>query len=196
MSWDTAQQAALDSGTYSPVWFIELEFGAGPVNLCTWGSDITTGGRTYTGLGGVLSVGALRERDSVGLEKLSLSIPTDPTYTALALGNVEDYRGKPARLRLGLLDASYQLQGGLKLRFDGVMEPINIQRQSAKDGSSSGKIEMPLSRSGMSRSRRVDGARVTDAQQQQRFPGDTGLRYLRGLIEKPALWLSIAFQRQ
>lgn len=196
MSWDGSQQAALDSGTYNPVWFVELEFSGGPVNMCTWGEDITTGGRTYAGLGGILTVGPVKEKDGSGLEKLSLSIPLRPEYTALALGDVENYRNKPARLRLGLLDATMQLQGGLKLRFDGVMEPINISRQSAKEGSSTGKIEMPLSRSGMGRSRRADGARMTDAQQQQRYPGDTGLRYMRGLIEKPALWLSIAFQRQ
>lgn len=195
MSFDASQTALIDGGVYSTVWLVELDFASGPVYVSTFNDVLTIEGKTYIAAGRVLEIGAIKEKFGTGTEKVTLSLPTNAAYTALALGNVEGYRGKPARLKLLLLGPDFQPVGAPKLRLTATMEPVSIQRNPAKDGESSGKIEMRLSREGLDRSRKLDGLRLTDAQQRARFPDDSGLRYMRALIEKPALWLSIAFQK-
>lgn len=194
---DAPAAAQIASGVYGVVMLVELEFDSGTIYLSTHNEVLPPiDGHTFTPLGGVLRIGALKEKAGTGAEQLPISIPSDPAYVALALGNVEGYRGRPARVYLQLLDETYQPVGARKLRFTGHMEPVSIPREPAKDGSSSGRIEMKLTREGLARSRKRDGARLTDAQQRAKYPGDTGLRYMRTLIEKPSLWLSIAFQKQ
>lgn len=196
MSFDASQAALIAQGVYGVVWLIELDFTSGTVYLSTHGDTLSIGGHDYAAGGHIITVGTLKEKAGTSTEKVALSIPTNPAYTSLTLGNVEGYRGRAARLKLILLDSNFQPVGTPKLRLNATMEPVSIQRNPAKEGESSGKIEMRLSREGLDRSRKLDGLRLTDAQQRARFSGDTGMRYLRGLIEKPAKWLSIAFQKR
>lgn len=193
---DAPAAAQIATGVYGVVMLVELEFDSGTIYLSTHNEVLTIDGHAFTPLGGVLRIGTIKEKAGTGAEQLPISIPSDPAYVALALGGVEGYRGRPARVYLQLLGETYQPVGARKLRFTGRMEPVSIPREPAKDGSSSGRIEMKLTREGLARSRKRDGARLTDAQQQAKYPGDTGLRYMRTLIEKPSLWLSIAFQKQ
>ena len=83
-------------------------------------------------------------------------------------------------------------------RWSGVMNKIGIRREPAgEEGrAAQANIELLCMRRGMDRARHNQGLRLVDAQQQQRFAGDTGLRYVRTLIEKPSLWLSKRFQEQ
>lgn len=193
---DAPAAAQITTGVYGAVILVELEFDSGTIYLSTHNETLTVDSHVFTPLGGLLNIGTIKERAGMGAEQLPLSIPSDPSYVSLALGNVEGYRGRAARLYLQLLDENLQPVGARKLRFSGHMEPVSVQRQPAKDGSSSGRIEMKLTREGLARSRRREGARLTDAQQRAKYPGDTGLRYIRTLIEKPSLWLSVAFQKQ
>jgi hypothetical protein len=79
-------------------------------------------------------------------------------------------------------------------RWTGTMEPVRITRRVQAGGPSSGRIEMPCTRNGMSRARNYQGLRLTHAQQQAIYPADMGLEYLQALIEQPTLWLSKRFQ--
>lgn len=194
---DAAGNAALLSGARGACWLVDLEFGTGPMYLTTYSVPIPANGHTYTALGNLIGVGALTESQDASAERLSLSLSiVNPAMIAATLGNVGNYRSRPVRLWVQLIDGNYQPAGEPRLRWTGYMDRVAITRGTGTGGNSSGSIELQCSRAGMARARKAPSLRLTHEQQQQRFPGDTGLRYVRGLIEKPALWLSKAFQRQ
>lgn len=195
-TWDSTQNTLLSSGEYAPIWMVELDFSSGTFYACTWNDTITYGGHDYLGWGNLLVVSSLKEKMGVALDDVELRIPCFTETIALTLGGVEGYRGRPARLYLALIDKTFQMVGAPKLRFTGEMQPVKIQREPSSEGSSRGSVTMSLTRAGMGRSRRVEGSRLTDAQQRTKYPGDTGLRYLRSLINNPTLWLSKEFQKQ
>ena len=72
---------------------------------------------------------------------------------------------------------------------------ISRSKPGFEGGSVGGKIDMPITRTGMSRARKAEGLRLSNEQQLAEYAGDVGLQYIRTLIEKPALWLSKRFQQ-
>lgn len=185
-------------------WLAEMDFlinGTVAIQRVTTAPrSITVAGNTFAGLGSFVGVANLSEGTDSSAEKITLSLAVANTaMLALALGNVEGYRGKPVRLYLQMFDATFQPVASPVLRWSGVMDRVNVTRQPAAPGSTgpgTGAIELQCSRAGMARARHYQGLRLTHQQQLLRYPGDTGLRYVRTLIEKPTPWLSVAFQRQ
>lgn len=182
-------------------WVAELSFRGGLQRLTSAPVTLTADGQTYLGLGGLVDVPTVTESPQASAERLVLSLSlADPAMLAASLGNVDDYRGRSVRLGLVLLDEAFQVVGGVRWRWAGVMERVAITREAARpdgaDEQASGHIELHCTRAGMSRARNDQGLRLTHTQQQQRHPGDTGLRYMRTLIEQPSLWLSKRFQEQ
>lgn len=196
MTFDSAALAQLASGEVGTQWLVELDLTGGTLYLTTHNHNVTIGGHEYIGLGGNLGVDAVRENERIANDKVTITLPaSNMALVASVLNSVEAYRGRPARLYLQLFNTQHQPVGAPVRRLTARMEPVSIQRESAQ-GSSSGKIEMRLVRAGLDRSRRYEGRRLSDAQQRSEYPGDTGMRYLRMLIEKPTLWLSKKFQEQ
>lgn len=178
----------------------QLDFTAGTQYITTAAQTITTGGNTYTGLGSLVSVGNFNEAVDSSAEKITLSLSVaNAAMLALALGNVEGYRGRAVRLYLQLYDEQFVAVASPVQRWSGVMDRVQITRKPAgpdNAGSDGGSVELQCSRSGMARARNYQGLRLTHQQQQLRFPGDTGLQYVRTLIEQPTQWLSKRFQQQ
>jgi hypothetical protein len=159
---------------------------------------VVSGGNTYTALGTLVDVSSVQESADSSTDQLTISLSvTNTAIFAAAMGDPTTYRNRQARLSLQLFDDTHQPAGAAVLRWQGYMSKLQIPRTPAgTDGDgSSGKIEMVCTRAGMARARNAAGLRLTDAQQQSRFPGDTGLRYVRTLLEHPALWLSKRFQQ-
>ena len=181
-------------------WLAEMDFSGGTVYVTTAPQSITTGGHTYTGLGALVGVANLNESADASAEKITLSLSVaDTALLALAIGGVETYRGRAVRLYLQLFDEQFVPVASPVQRWSGVMDRVQINRRPAEPGSAgagSGSIEMQCSRAGMARARNYQGQRLTDVQQRLAYPGDTGLRYVRMLIEKPQPWLTVAFQKQ
>lgn len=181
-------------------WLAQLDFTSGTLYLTTAPQSLTSGGHTYTGLGSLVSIGSLNESTDSSAEKITLSLSVaNAAMLALGLGSVEGYRGRAVRLYLQLFDDTFTPVDSPVQRWSGVMDKVAITRRPAdagNPGSSSGSIELQCSRSGMARARYYQGLRLTHQQHQSRWPGDTGLQYMRTLIEQPALWLSKRFQQQ
>lgn len=197
MTWDSAALAQLAEGEVGAHWLVELDLAGGTLYLTTWNHPVTIGGHDYLGLGGNLGVQAVSENERISNDRVSLSLPSsNQAFVAAVLGSVEAYRGRPARLYLQLFNAQGQPVGAPVRRMTARMEPVSIQRERSSTGSTGGKVEMRLVRAGLDRSRRLDGRRLSDSQQRSEYPDDTGLRYMRELIEKPTLWLSKRFQEQ
>lgn len=191
-----AQAAAAVRGV---AWLVDLEFSGGTSYVTTAPLPIVVGGITYTALGTLAEVGNLGESADATSDRLQLSLSVvNAAMFALAMGDPATYRGRRAKLWLQLLGDTWQPVGAPNLRWQGYMDKLSIERNPAtvdNPGDSQGHIRLECSRAGLSRARRAEGLRMTDAQQQVRFPGDTGRRYVRTLIEKPSPWLSKDFQK-
>lgn len=181
-------------------WLVEMDFSSGTVYCTTAPLSLLINGHNYLGLGMLSGVSELRESADSAAERISLSLTiADASLLALVLGDVGGYRGRPVRLYLQLLDENFQPDGAPRHRWSGVMDRTQITRTAGDPESGTspgGVVEMQCSRAGMARARNWSGLRLTHQQQSARYPGDTGLRYLRGLIEKPTPWLSVAFLKQ
>lgn len=193
----TAAAALLAGGTLGECWLVELDFTSGTLRFSTWSSSILWGGNTYTALGHLLGISEIKESEDPAAEKINLTVPiTSAAMLAATLGNVESYRGRKARIYLMVLDANHQPVAAPVRRFTGTMGPVQISRDrpALEGGTRGGKITLPLTRLGLARARNSDGIRRTHQQQQAIAPGDTGLANTVNLIEKPAVWASLAFQ--
>jgi hypothetical protein len=177
-------------------WLVVLDFAGGVVRYTTAPISITEGGDTYLGFGAVASVSSISESEEVQADAITLSLSiVDTALIAASLGNVEGYRGRAATVYLQMLNAAFVPVGPKVRRWSGRMDRVEIKRALSEDGSS-GSIELRCSRSGIARMRNAQGQRLTHEQQLARFPGDTGLRYVRTLLEQPTLWLSKRFQER
>jgi hypothetical protein len=174
---DGTAAARITASERGVAWLVSLEFTSGTVYFTTAPVEISSGGQTYLALGSLVDVANVQESAAM---------------LAAALVDPAIYRGKAANLSLQLFDTGFQPAGAAVLRWRGYMDRMQISRTTGDKVR--GTIEVQCSRAGMARARRAEGLRLTDAQQQSRYPGDTGLRYVRTLLETPSLWLSKRFQ--
>lgn len=194
---DANAAARIVNSVRGAVWLVEMFFTSGTIRFTNSPINLTINSVLYTAYGNLVSVSALNESESNSSEKLTLSFSVvDQAMLALCLGNVDSYRGKSIRLYMQLMDDRFQPEGAPIRRWSGYMDKVQVQRSSpgSSGGASMGSIDMQCSRAGMARARNFRGLRLTNTQQQQRFPGDRGLEYLQNLIEQPARWLSKRFQ--
>lgn len=176
---------------------VELAFTAGTLRLTTSPTDILAGGYNWLGLGALGSVDQMSESADQGTEQVTLTLSiASQALVAAAMGDPATYRGKPVRISLIFMSEAWQPLSEPRQRWTGVMNKVSIRREAGGSGSSSGAIELHCMRRGMDRARNAEGLRMTYAQHIAQFPGDTGLRYVRPLIEKPALWLTKKFQER
>lgn len=189
--------AALASSARGVHWLVELDFTSGTIRYTTAPVDVVAGGWTYTGLSSLVTVSNLSESEDSSNTKLTLGFSAVSTaLLAASIGSVETYRGRSARLYLQLFDGTFTPVGTKVQRWSGYMDKVavNRTRSATSGGDSVGRIELICSRAGLARARNFKGLRLTHAQQQQRFPGDMGLRYVQTLLEQPSVWLSKKFQ--
>lgn len=179
-------------------WLAELQFSSGTLRLTTAPVNIVLGGHTWQGIGQLGDVSPVAESADTDGEQITLTLSVvNSAMLAAALGDPADYRGRAVRLHLALLNEQFVPQGTPIARWAGVMNKISIRRESGSDEDAAlGSIELLCMRRGMDRARNDEGLRLTHQQQLDRFPGDTGLRYVRTLIEQPSLWLSKRFQER
>lgn len=198
LTFDATALALVASGHRGVAWLGELDFLGGTVRFTTWPYTVVLGGNTYTALGTFLEVQNVTESADTAADQITFSLAaTNPAMFAAAMGDPTTYRGRQARLYLQLFADNHQPAGAMVQRWQGYMNRVQVPRKAAGEQGegSSGRIDLLCTRAGMARARNADGLRLTDQQQQVRFPGDTGLRYVRTLIEHPSLWLSVAFQK-
>lgn len=182
------------ASTHVPAaYFAELDFLGGVMRLTSWGVNLTWGGFTWTGLGALASISkvATSERPQYPAVDFSLSVG-NPTILGLARGNVTNYRGRDANLYRYILSDSNAYLGDPELVWAGEMSQVRIDTGDGREKGAS--IVLRCEQRGRAQ-RNSQGLRLVSAQQEQRFPGDTGLRRKEELMGKPQLWLSKKFQQ-
>lgn len=177
----TAFKTAAAAGKVSPALIAALDFSSGFVRVWSGIGNLSWGGNTYTGigdLGGVSPVQESAEVRSSGLEFTLNGIPSSMVTKILADG----YRGRPAKLWLGLFDSSSALIADPLLLFSGRMDQCSLE-----DSGETASIKIAVE------SRLVDlqrprERRYTDEDQQSLFAGDLGLEFVAGMQDKEILW--------
>jgi hypothetical protein len=186
--------AQLQSGRYASAHLVDMHFASGVVRLCTLPLNVSVDGLEYRGVGEYLRIDPISTSEDGRAEKIKLSLGiVNEAMSAAVLGNVSAYRGRRIVISLQLFTSEFKLSGVRQIEWQGFMEPVRVSRQAGQGGIK-GRIEMPCTRVGMSRSRATLGLRVTDAQQQLRYPGDLFCQYIQVLKEQPYTWLSKRFQ--
>lgn len=178
---ESATETASETSAPLPVWFVKLEFDGGDVNLHTRLGDISWGGDTYVGAGGLGSIGAVDEESDLARSTLELQLRGLPTDILSAVAN-EHYQGRTATLYLGYLDATTnQLVDDPVVLYRGRMDACQIEQGET----------LTVTLSVESRFAAWDTPRVrryNDGDQQSRFPGDKGMEFVEQTVGKQIVW--------
>lgn len=189
MSLTAPQQAALSSPVVRTVYFIELQFLSGTQYICSANQSIVWNGQTWLGLGTIGAISAIEESDGLESKPLTFTInAAQPSWLALAVGPVEQYRGRVAKMYFCPLDESYQMVGAPEICWRGVMSVISVGIEGEE-----GKIQLRCETSAYGLKRQPT-LRMNPAQQRKKYPTDSGFDYLPDLIANPQSWLSRRFQ--
>lgn len=187
----TAQNAALAQAVVRVVYFVEFEFAGNTSRMSTANFPITWGGYEWAGVGSIGSIGTIEESDGLEAQSLSFSInAAQPAWLALAVGDVGEYRGRPAKLYMCPMTEGFQLIDTPVRCWSGTMDTLTVRVDGDEGGIT---LKCETSAYGL---RRRPALRLNSPQQRKAFPTDTGLDYLTDLLANPQVWLSARFQRK
>jgi hypothetical protein len=183
-----AQNAELAKPVTRVVYFCEFQFSSGTARLCNSNMDLGWGGYQWSGIGTLGEISQIEESDGLESRPLNFTInAAQPSWLALAVGPVEEYRGRDARVYMCPLDENFIMVGNPEQCWSGLMDMLSVDFDSAK-------ITLKCETSSYGLKRRPT-FRLNAAQHKVKNPTDTGLDYLNDLISNPAVWLSANFQR-
>lgn len=187
---DSSQQAELEKAVTRVCYFVELDFRDATSYICSANITLTWGGHDWIGLGTIGSISAIEESEGVESKSLTFTLNVAQlSILALAVGDVEQYRGRNAKMYFCPLDESFQPVGTPQQCWRGIMDTMAV----SVDGEE-GAIQLKCETSAYGL-KKQPGLRLNAAQQKSRYPTDTGLDYLTDLIANPQIWLSKKFQR-
>ena len=176
------QAAAAD--TVRPFVLVELDFPEKPVRVWSGVGALTWDGQRFEGVGDLGKIGTMSETTELMATNVTLElsgIPTDQVDHVDASLR-EAYQGRAVRIWYGFFDEFWAVIPSPVLVWAGVMDAPEI----TDNGSS---ITVSLS----AENRLVDMSRVrvrryTDADQQERFPGDRACEYVPALQDAEIPW--------
>jgi hypothetical protein len=178
---DQLTLAETEKEVVRPFLLAELDFVSGAKRLWSGVGNFIWNGFTWEGtgdLGRVSSIEETMELRAAGMALQLAGVDADDLTEVIA----EPIQGRRARVYFGFRDINYQLVSNPVVIFDGRMDTVEII-----DGGPSATITMMVE----SRLRDLERARVrryTQAEQQNRFPGDKGLEYVPSLQEIDIPW--------
>ncbi|MDP1580654.1 MAG: hypothetical protein Q8M02_10265 [Candidatus Didemnitutus sp.] len=176
----TGMAAALTAPVVRFVTFLEFDFSGGFLRLWSGRGEKSWNDHTWSGVGELLSISPVDETTEIGAAGLQISLSgLPPGIITLALDN--NYRGRACRFWLALCDEEWVVQYSL-LSFGGRMDVLTIE-EGRETSIVTVRAENRLVDLGRPRS-----LRYTPAEQERLFPGDTSMRYVARLAEKPLPW--------
>lgn len=186
----SAQQTALEQPVVRIVYFAEFAFLGGTAYMNTSNQTITWNGHDWLGVGTLGSIGEVEETDGLEAKALNFTLnAAQPSWLALAVGSVEEYRGRSAKLYMCPLDEGFVPIDDPILCWTGIMDTVTVGVEGE-----AGQIVLKCETSAYGLKRR-QSLRINAAQQKKKYPTDTSLDFLQDLIARPQQWLSINFQR-
>lgn len=183
----------LASSSVPVAYLAEMHFDSGVLRLSTWNTDLSWDGNTWVGLAGLCGVSKVQSADRPQYPALDLSLSVgNADVITHARGNVQNYRGRPVYLYRMVMDDEHQPIDDPELVWAGEMSQVLIDSGDGMKNTPS--ITLRCEQRGRSQ-RNSSSLRLTSAQHEARFPGDTALRRKEALIAKPQVWLSKKFQQ-
>ena len=188
---EVAQQQAMEKAHVIWAFFVEMDFLSGIQRICNFNKTFTWSGVEWAGVGGLCSISEIKESEKIEPQPVTIGLNVaQQSWLALAVGAVEQYRGRPVRIWQCPLTSSFTLIGTPQLAWEGEMDVLAISAQDT-----SGSIAMrcePTSK----RLRRRNVIRINRAQHRQAHPADSGLDFQSGLLETPYTWVTRRYQQK
>lgn len=176
------------------LYLIKLELTTETLYLTNWTQSIEWDGHIWQALYVMPQVSNLAESSNLESQAMNISLsPVSPEMLALALGEVDEYRGKPCSIYVAVLDDNFVPIGDPILRWYGYMDTMSINTETTDTGIQ-GSVSLKCE-TGMHGLSRLKTYRLNNAQQQSRVPGDKGFEYVERLMAEPYTWLSVKFQQ-
>jgi hypothetical protein len=160
---------------------IEAEFSTGTVRVWSGAATLAWNSLSWTALGHLIGVDRIEESQAVSANGVAITLSGVPS-SLINLALNDDYRGKPVRIWILLMDADFDTVVESYLQFAGRMDTMTFE-DAGETTSFSMQCESNLV--DLQRPRIV---RYTDEEQQRLHPGDLGLQYVAALAEKPLYW--------
>lgn len=191
MTISTEQQAALEKPVVREIYFAEFQYKSGTVRCCSLNVSVPWNGYTWLGVGSLAGIGAVEEAEGSTTKGMSFTLnAAQLEWLSLAIGDVDEYRGRKAKLWMCPLDEGFQLIGEPEICWRGVIDAVAVEIDG-DNGTITQKCETAAY--GMRGSMPM---RISAAQHKMKHPTDTGLDHLQNLIANPTVWTSKRFQQQ
>jgi len=177
----TATKDAASADAIQPILMAKLEFDGGDVTAHSGLGSIAFNGDTYLGVGRFAGIGTATETSDLSNAPISISlsgIPNDIVAVLLA----EQYQGRRATIYLAYLDlTTYSLIADPCIIYRGLIDTADIDQGatfsvSLSIGNRFAAWQAPVIR------------RYNNADQQARYPGDKGLRFVEQAAERSVTW--------
>lgn len=179
------QENASEASVVRTIALVRLDYASDDVLVAStpfnvkfdWDGD--TNEETFLGVGELGNISSIEEAAEIQPYSVSLNlsgVPTENLSTALG----EDYQGRDVRIWLALVDENYDFIDDPFLFWRGRMDTQEVDL-----------VKRTIDVTAHSRLRDWDRARVsrlTNEEQQSRYPGDRGLEFVAQTVEKELVW--------
>lgn len=171
---DAAVEAAVAGRSIAAVPLVLFDFQADPHYLWPGHGVLDAGGQTWTGLGDLGNIDGVNAALTDAAQAVTFTLSgVTPAIQALALAAESRVRGRAVIVYVQFFDvATMQALGGSLSIWSGVMDVMTF----TASGASARTITLTAESDNADRRRPRFGL-LTDADQQARYPGDTGLRF-------------------
>lgn len=166
---------------------VSLDFPSGFVRVNGSPNDLTIGGETYIGVGGLGGISPVEESAELRSYELTLSLSGVPR-DAVALAMTDAYQGRAGVVWEVPLDDAWQPAGPFVV-FRGRMDQMTI---SLGDTAT---VSITL-RNRLADWERPRALRYTDEDQKRLYPGDRGLEFVPATAEKEIVWPAASYWKQ
>jgi len=170
---------ALNSASITHGEFVKLTTSTTTYTFCNAAAAITVGGNTFSGLGSLLSVGAVnREIKATSIDMVIGLIGIDPTNISLVLGT--NIKGSTVEIWRGFFDSNYQIITSPSTQFfkrhQGIVSNISITEDwndNIRSRTATASISCTSFRSILEN--RIAGIKTNLSTWQQRYASDTSM---------------------
>lgn len=173
---------AVTAGVIYPAFLVELEFPSATIRLWTGYGDLSWNSQTWTGSGGLLSVGFAEETQELEAKNAVIEMNGAPdSVVALALAE-DGYQGRPARIWFALFDSTRALVNDPSRHFSGMMDTMTIVDDPERP-----VIQLSCE-DDMAALNRPRERRYTHEDQQIDYPGDKGFEFVASMQDREIKW--------
>lgn len=182
----SAANTAVQAEVVRPVVFVELDFSSGFVRAnsspytLSFDADADMVDEDFLGVGGLGGISPISEGADTKARNISLTLSgVDPALIATTL--TEYYQGRPCKVWNGFLDSGHKLIADPILVFWGRMDTMDV------DMGETATITV-TAESRLADWDRPRSARLTNEEQQARYPGDRGLEFVQQVADQEIRW--------